>query len=235
LFLRFAHGIIAVSEGVADDLAVTARIARVRITVIYNPVITPHFDEHIAEQVTHPWLGDAATPFILGVGRFAPQKDFITLISAFALITQPRNLRLILLGDGPLKARLLACAQALGVAERVDMPGYTPNPFPFMRKAAALVLSSRYEGFGNVLAEALACGTPVVSTDCPHGPAEILENGRYGILVPVGDKEAMAKAITEVLGTAPDRNALRARGHEFAAEHAAERYIRLFGSVLQNR
>ena len=132
-----------------------------------------------------------------------PHKDFATLIAAFAIVTQTRDVRLILLGEGPLHADLLALAESLGVAERVSLPGFQPNPLPFMRRAAVLVVSSAYEGFGNVLVEALACGTPVVSTDCPYGPAEILERGRFGMLVPVGDRKAMAAGHPRDPGQSP--------------------------------
>ena len=230
-FLNKADGIVAVSKGVADDLTSVTGIMRDRITVIYNPIVTREFDVLSHEVARHPWLADGAPSFLLGVGRLSAQKDFALLISAFTSVAQTRNIRLILLGEGPLRANFMAQAQTLGVADRLSMPGFLPNPLPFMRKAAALVMSSRYEGFGNVLAEALACGTAVVSTDCPHGPAEVLEDGKYGILVPVGNIEAMAKALTQVLEHPPEKKNLLARGQEFTAERAAGLYISLFNSV----
>ena len=228
LFLDRAHGIVAVSQGVADDLAHTTGVARNRITVIYNAVVSNDFNRRMAESVAHPWLGNDGPPIILGVGRLVSDKDFVTLIAAFTIVTQTRDARLILLGEGPLHADLLARAASLGVAERVSLPGFQPNPLPFMRRAAVLAVSSAYEGFGNVLVEALACGTPVVSTDCPYGPAEILEGGRFGMLVPVGDRKAMAAGLLATLDNPPPAEFLQARGRTFTVERAVNRYIRLF-------
>jgi glycosyltransferase involved in cell wall biosynthesis len=231
LFLNRAHGIVAVSQGVADDLARTTGVARNRITVIYNPVVFPDFDRRMAESAPHPWLQNGGPPIILGVGRLVPLKDFATLVAAFTITLRLRNARLILLGEGPARGDLLALTESLGIAQHVSLPGFQSNPFPFMRHAAALVMSSAYEGFGNVLAEALACGTPVVSTDCPYGPAEILAKGRFGRLVPVGDPEAMAKAIIETLDH-PPAEFLQSRGRSFTVERAASEYIRLFDGEL---
>ena len=169
LFLWAAHGVVAVSEGVGDEVAKIARIPREWVKVIYNPVITSDFDKRMNENADHPWLNDDV-PFILGVGRLVDQKDFGTLLAAFAVLVKQRNVRLIILGEGPLQKQLASEAAQLGITDRVSMPGFVLNPLPFMRKAAAFVLSSRFEGFGNVLVEALACGAPVVSTACRCGP-----------------------------------------------------------------
>jgi glycosyltransferase involved in cell wall biosynthesis len=228
LFLWRAHGIIAVSQGVADDLTKVTGIKRDRIMVIYNPIVTRDFQSRMEETAVHPWLVNGGPPIVLGVGRLNRQKEFETLISAFALVTQKCDARLILLGEGPLRASLEAHVEALGIGDRVSMPGFQQNPLPFMRKAAVLALTSRYEGFGNVLVEALACGTPVVSTDCPYGPSEILGNGRFGRLVPVADTEAMANAIIETIRNPPASDILRQRGREFTAETAAIWYTDLF-------
>jgi glycosyltransferase involved in cell wall biosynthesis len=231
LFLRRAHANVAVSKGLADEITTIAGLAPDRITVIYNPVILSDFDERLAASADHPWLTDGGPPFLLGVGRLGLQKDFKTLLAAFAILTKTRDVRLLILGEGPQQAELNALAASLGIADRVSLPGFRPNPLPFMRRAAALVMSSLYEGFGNVLVEALACGTPVVSTDCPFGPAEILEGGRYGKLVPVGNAEIMASAILATLDRPPPADLLRAHGRTFTAERAAARYVRLFADL----
>ena len=231
-FIGHAAAIVAVSDGVADALAAYCGITRSRITVISNPVITEDFDRNAAEPASHPWLQPGEPPLFLGVGRFIPVKDFATLISAFAIVARQTPARLILLGEGGLRSQLAAQADREGVADRIDMPGYQLNPLPFMRAATALVLSSRHEGFANVLVEALACGTQVISTDCPYGPAEILANGQYGRLVAVGDKQAMAQAMLNAIKH-PDVDSAPRRQHAatFTVQNAAKSYIRLFDGL----
>jgi glycosyltransferase involved in cell wall biosynthesis len=231
LFLGWADRIVAVSAGVADDLALSCGIARERIAVIYNGVVGSDFAEKCVAPVDHPWFG-AGVPVIVAAGRFVEQKDFGTLITAFARVVRERDVRLVLLGEGPLRTTLAELAHSLGVADRIDMPGFRANPLPYMRAAALVVLSSRYEGFAMVLAEALACGTPVVSTDCPHGPAEILDHGRYGRLTPVGEPEALAQAILATLNAHPSRESLEKRGLDFTIRASAERYLDLFDALL---
>jgi glycosyltransferase involved in cell wall biosynthesis len=200
LFYPWADGVVAVSEGVAEDLRQVTSLSSERIRVIYNPIITPELLEKAQEPVDHPWFAVDAPPVVLGVGRLVGQKDFSTLIRAFALVRQARPARLMILGNnGGSKPTLEALIQELGLAEDVAMPGFVKNPYAYMEKAAVFALSSRWEGFGNVIAEALAVGTPVVSTNCQSGPSEILDQGKYGTLVPVGDHQALAAAILEVL------------------------------------
>jgi glycosyltransferase involved in cell wall biosynthesis len=230
LFLGWADRIIAVSGGVADDLSARSGVARGRITVIYNGVVGQDFERKNAAPVEHRWFGKG-TPVIVAAGRLVEQKDFATLIEAFAVVARKTDARLVLLGEGPLRAPLQALAQALGIAGRIDMPGFCSNPLPYLREAALVVLSSRWEGFGMVLAEALACGTPVVSTDCPHGPAEILDHGRYGRLTPVGDPAALAEAIIATLDAPPSRESMRSRGYLFTTRASADRYLELFDAI----
>jgi glycosyltransferase involved in cell wall biosynthesis len=200
LFYPWADRIIAVSEGVAKDLADLTRIPSERIQVIYNPVVVPEIFSKAEEPVVHPWFQSGEPPVILGVGRFYPQKDFSTLIRAFTLVRKVQPARLVLLGgSGPEEARLKALIGELDLEAEVAMLGYAENPYAYMAKAGVLVLSSIFEGFGNVLVEAMAVGTPVVSTNCKSGPAEILANGKYGLLTPVGDPQAMADAILTTL------------------------------------
>ncbi len=231
LFLGWANGVVGVSAGVADQLVAIMGIARDRVTVIYNPVITPDFEERQQATVSHAWLKDDSPPVVLGVGRLSAQKDFKTLLDAFALVLKQRDARLIILGEGELRESLIEQAKRLNIADKVDFAGFVINPLPFMRKAKVFVLSSRYEGFGNVLAESLGCGTPVVSTDCPCGPDEILDNGRYGRLVPVGNALAMTTAILDTLKEAPDCDFLKARGQIFSVERAGSLYEHLIYSL----
>jgi exopolysaccharide biosynthesis WecB/TagA/CpsF family protein len=231
LLQRRAAGIIAVSQGVADDLADTARIARKRITPIYNPVIGADFAARMADEVRHPWFGDGGAPVCVFVGRLTAQKDPGLLLQAIAFLAAVRDLRLLVLGEGPLLGGLRVQAQVLGLAGIVDFVGFQANPLPWIREAACLVSTSRYEGLGNVLIEALACGTPVVATDCPHGPAEILVGGEVGSLVPVGDPVALASALARVLNSPPQADQLRRRAGAFTAASCAEAHMALFAEL----
>ena len=198
-FYPWADAVVAVSKGVAEDLLKIAGLPKEKIRVIYNPVITPDLLAKAEEPVDHPWFRPGEPPVILGVGRLTAQKDFPTLIRAFALVRKQRPARLMILGEGEERAKLEALVRELSLEKDVSLPGFVDNPYKYMKRAAVFVLSSRWEGFGNVLVEAMACGTPVVSTDCPSGPREILDGGRWGRLVAVGDVSSMAKAIEETL------------------------------------
>ena len=217
--------IIAVSEGVAEDTATIARIPRQSIGVIRNPVITPELPRLAAQPCGHPWCGTGDPPLILGAGRFQRQKDFPTLIRAFALVRRDRPCRLMILGEGGGRGRLEALSAELGVTPDVALPGFQPNPFPYLARASLFVLSSAWEGSPNVLTEAMALGTPVVSTNCPSGPLELLDGGRFGPLVPVGDVEALARAIADTLERHPPPEVLRAAVAEYNQAQSAQRYI----------
>jgi len=195
-FYPWADAIIAVSQDVAKDLVSRIGLPWEKVKVIYNPVVTPELFISAAKSLDHPWFQPGEPPVILGVGRLTDQKDFQTLIQAFDIVRKRRAVRLMILGEGEKRDALESLVNRLGLDEEVALPGFVENPYSYMQAAALFVLSSQWEGFGNVLAEAMACRTPVVSTDCPSGPAEILENGRWGSLVPVGDVNAMADAIT---------------------------------------
>lgn len=190
-----ADMVVAVSKGVAADLAQTIGLSRDRIQVIYNPVVTPRLDALSREPVDHPWFQSGGAPVILGVGRLTRAKDFPTLIHAFARLRKYRKARLMILGEGEERESLERLVAELGVESEVALPGYVRNPYGYMRAAAMFVLSSRWEGLPTVLIEALACGTPTVSTNCPSGPEEILDGGRWGTLVPVGEAEALSKGM----------------------------------------
>jgi glycosyltransferase involved in cell wall biosynthesis len=220
-----ADAIVAVSNGVAADTATMAALAPERITTIYNPVTTPAMGALAAETAAHPWFNDGGAPVILAAGRLKPEKDFVTLIDAFALLRKRRAARLVILGDGWQRPFLTAHVRRLGLGEVVDMPGFLANPFACMARARLFVLSSRHEGFANVVAEALHSGCPVVSTNCPSGPGEILDGGLYGTLTAVGDATALATAIDAVWDVTPDRERLRARALDFSVERATARYL----------
>ncbi|MBF2065779.1 MAG: glycosyltransferase [Calothrix sp. C42_A2020_038] len=224
LFYPWANAIVAVSQGVADDLAQVIKVPRQQIQVIYNPVIPPDILEKSQKDVAHPWFNSGEPPVILGVGRLIEQKDFPTLIRAFAQVLSIRPARLMILGVGSQKPYLETLIRELNLENYVTILGFQENPYAYMARASVFALSSAWEGFGNVIVEALAVGTPVVSTNCLSGPAEILAGGKYGSLVPVGDSQAMAKSILKVLsGNYPivDSNWL----NQFTYSKAASKYI----------
>ena len=222
-FYPWADGIVTVSQGSADDL-MHLGLSSERIQVIYNPVVTPELFEKAKELIEHPWFEPGSPPVILGVGRLEKQKDFPTLIRAFAQVKQQRPARLMILGEGKDRPELEALVQELGLDHDVALPGFVANPFAYMASSAIFVLSSLYEGLPTVLIEAIAVGTRVVSTDCPSGPAEILENGRYGKLVGVGDIKGMAEAIVSTLENPPDSESLQRKAAEFSLEKAVAEY-----------
>jgi len=220
-----ADHIIAVSHGVADDLRTLVRLPPELVTTVYNPVVDSELAKKADAPIDHAWFKPGAPPVIIAVGRLTEQKDFSTLLQAFAQVRAQRQARLLLLGEGEMRPKLEARARELGVDRDVSLPGFRSNPFAYMARAAVFVLSSAYEGLPGVLIQALACGCPVVSTDCPSGPAEILENGQYGRLVPVGDPAAMAQAILSTLEAPPDRGLLQKRASLFSVDRAVEQYL----------
>ncbi len=221
----FASGIIAVSEGVKQDMCNLGGLADARVRVIYNPTaigVSPHREPLAIRQQL--W-GTGFDHHILSAGTFKEQKDHATLIKAFALLPASLNAKLTILGEGSLRAELEALVLHLGLEDSVAMPGFEVDPYPWFRSADLFVLSSRWEGFGNVIVEALECGLPIVSTDCQSGPAEILENGRYGKLVPIQHPNALAAAITQSLNTTHDREILMHRAKDFTVSVIADQYL----------
>jgi len=194
-----ADAVVAVSQGVADDLVATCGLRPALVHVLHNPVVTPELLRMRAQPVEHPWLRDKTVPVVLSVGRLVPQKDHATLLDAFAEVRRHRPVRLVVLGEGPQRPHLEEQVRQLEISDDVSMPGFCANPYPAMAATDAFVLSSRFEGSPGALVEAMSSGVPVVATDCPSGPRELLADGRHGRLVPVGDAPAMATALLDAL------------------------------------
>lgn len=222
-------GFLPVSTGIAVDLVAGFGVPREKVHVVHNPVVTDMMMAMAREAVDHPWLVDKVVPVVVGVGRLEPQKDFATLIQAFARMQGKTPCRLLILGEGSERAQLQAMIDAQGLASCVDLHGFVDNPYAYVARSDVFVLSSKWEGFGNVIVEAMAMGVPVVSTDCPAGPSEILDGGRHGRLVPVGDVEAMAEAIDGTLRGEPDRSALIEEAMKYTPSACANEYLSAFG------
>jgi len=224
-----ADGIIAVSQGVADDTVELACVPGERVHVVPNPVVTPELFERAADAPGSWWPGEADEPVILAVGRLTRQKDFPTLLRAFARLYAERRARLVILGEGEDRLALERLAGELGIAEAISLPGFVVNPHAAMARADLFVLSSAWEGSPNVLTEALALGTPVVATDCRSGPREILDQGRIAPLVPVGDVDALARAMTQTLQAPPASATLRAAVADYERDRSTRAYMDILG------
>lgn len=227
----FADEILAVSNGVADSLAEVSGLPRESIQTIYNPVVTDELRKKAQEPCDHPWLASQdGPPVILGAGSLTPQKNFQMLIRAFDQIRQSTEAKLVIISEGELRDQLERQIDRLGLDDYVDLPGFVDNPYSYMNAADVFALSSKWEGLPTVLIEAMACGTPVVSTDCPSGPAEILQGGKYGPLVPVDDTNGFANALIDTLHSPPKEEKLQQRANDFSVEKVADEYLDLFFS-----
>lgn len=227
----WADGVVAVSQGVSQDLASVTGLPSQRIHIIHNPVIKPELLEQAQEPVEHPWFNPTEPPVILGVGRLVEQKDFPTLIRAFEIVKQAQPARLVILGSGKDRESLNKLVRELGLEKDVAFLGFTQNPYAYMAKAAVFVLSSIEEGLPTVIIEAMAVGTPVVSTDCKSGPNEILDNGKYGELVPVRDPDAIAQAILKIL-SGNVKSVDPAWLEQYTLETITQQYLDIFGISL---
>lgn len=225
-FYPWADAVVAVSHGVRTDLLQFLSIPTERVHVIYNPIITPELQQKAKTELEHPWFRDGEPPVILAVGRLQPQKDFPLLIEAFRRVRATVPARLIILGEGPDHEALQAQVNATGLSADICLPGFDANPYAYMKKAAVFVLSSRWEGLPGVLIEALYCGTPLVATDCPSGPKEILAGGSYGRLVPVGEVETMTMAIQDALQGNVERPPAES-WRPFELDRVVDDYLRL--------
>lgn len=236
LLSPLAAAIVAVSDGVARDVSAASGIARHRIATIHNLVIGPDFAARAAEPISHPWFNRPGPPVYLSVGRLVPAKDHATLLRGFARHSASgADARLMILGNGLLQPELEALARGLGIADRVAMPGFVGNPLPYMRRAAAFVLTSPREGFSNVLVEALGVGTPVIAMAGSFGPDEILDGGRYGRLLPPGNVEALAAAFSPDLRDTWPSELLKARALSFTFAAGTARYLELMHRVSDQR
>ena len=224
-----ADCILMPSMGAADDFAAVSGIARERIQVVPSPVISEDLHMLAAAPVDHPWLTEKDSPVIVGIGVLCGRKDFETLIRGFALLRQTTPGRLIILGRGKRRDRLLGLARRLGVAESVDLPGFDANPYRFIAHADLFALSSRWEGMPVVLIEALALGRQIVSTDCPSGPRELLAGGHLGRLVPVGDDRQFAQAMQQTLGGRPPLEAMQHAASAYTVEASTDAYLTAMG------
>jgi glycosyltransferase involved in cell wall biosynthesis len=226
---------VGVSAGISGELVQQVGLPPAKVSTIFNAVIGDDFGDKASEPVRHPWLVDKDRPVFVTAGRLVEMKDQRTMLRAFAIHLRAHQARLMILGTGPMLEELRALAASLGIAEHVEFTGFVPNPLPYMRAADAFVLSSRSEGFGNVLVEAMGCGTPVISTDCPHGPADILAHGRYGILVPPQDPGALAPALSQIVAQANrwPQELLRQRAADFSYRACADSYWRLFRTLVE--
>ncbi|MFQ5608717.1 MAG: glycosyltransferase [Woeseiaceae bacterium] len=223
---RFADLVIANSNAVAREASSVYGISEEKIRVVYNPLDTARIGSLACESPGLPWDDSDELPFVLAVGRLDRLKDFGTLIRAFQFVRSRHHCRLVILGEGPERSKLEGLADDLGVGEDIYLVGFVGNPYPWMREAAVVVNSSITEGCPNVVLQALACGTPVVCTDSHGGSAEVLDDGKWGQLVPVGDAEAMANSIESVLRGTPFPDG-RIRAQDFSSDLIAGQYLRV--------
>ncbi|NER00957.1 MAG: glycosyltransferase [Cyanothece sp. SIO2G6] len=228
-----ADAIITVSQGIASELQQSLNLSEQQLTLIYNPVVDDNLMLQAEATVEHPWFQNADIPVFLAVGRLAPQKDYPTLLKAFAEVVKTYPAHLIILGEGELRSKLERLVQSLQLGNVVELLGFVTHPYAYMVRAQALILSSVWETFGTVLVEAMACGCPVIATDCNYGPREILANGQYGTLVPVGDTQALAAAMVEAIAhqsqSPPDRQRLQTYAQTFSVNAAVDRYAEILG------
>lgn len=226
---RRADGCIAVSNGIRDDLHEQLAVPKTRIQVLPNPVITPELYQRAEEDPGHPWFRPGEPPVVLGVGALRQQKDFATLIHAFASVRRERSCRLVILGEGRQRERLTQLVEQLGIAADVDLPGWQGNAHAWMARANVFALSSRWEGTANVIIEAAALGVPIVATDCHYGPREVLQDGRYGELVPTEDPEALGRGIERMLDQPPASDHIRLAAEPYRMAESARCYASALG------
>jgi glycosyltransferase involved in cell wall biosynthesis len=227
---RLADVVVTVSQGVADSLDQLFKINS-KTRVIYNGLDLEEIEKKSREEVTHPWVNQAQ-PIVVAVGRLVNQKGFSYLLEAVKLVNTKLSVRLFIIGDGELKQKLKKQTEELGIKDKVDFLGVKNNPFAYMARCDLFVLSSLYEGLPNVLIEAMALGLPVISTNCPYGPSEIIEDGRNGVLIPVGNPQAISAAVLRVLGDEQLRERLKAeakrRAKDFSLDKMISDYTELF-------
>lgn len=220
--------VIAVSKGVADDFVSLTGISTDYVTTIYNPAVTEELERLSHVPVEHPWFQPGQPPVILTVGRLEVEKNFMLLIDAFERVRSTTTCRLVVIGEGTQRQYIESRVGGSVFSTDIALLGYQRNPYRYMRRSAAFALTSVFEGFGNVIVEALATGTPVVSTDCPYGPREILAGGRYGTLVQSYDPDAFAEALRRTLASRP-ATPFKEAVAPFVADTVARQYLQVFG------
>ena len=226
-----ADAVAGVSVGVARDLEHQLGLKQETVRVLNNPVVNEDLIAQSQADLEHPWFSANTPPVFLAVGRLNQQKDFSNLLDAFALVKKQKDARLIILGEGPEREKLEATIDRLNLKEDVLLPGFVKNPYAYMKRASCFVLSSKYEGLPTVLIEAMACGCPVVATNCPSGPDEILECGTYGSLVPIENSEALARAMIKTLENPLKAELIMQRANEYSIEKVVATYLSLFNSL----
>ncbi len=228
-FYPRADGVVAVSEDVGRDLRKASGLPGDLITVIPNPVVTPDLVEELARRANHHFFDAGSPPVILGVGRLSPEKGFDVLIRAFGLLLETTDARLLIVGEGEERPGLEALAAELQLSDKVELPGFVDSVPSYISQAAVVVMPSRIEGFGNALVEAMAGGIPVVATDCPGGPSDILDQGKYGPLVPSDDPGALAAGIEKAMGDPIPADVLKTRAAEYTLDRVVVRYLEVLG------
>lgn len=226
-----AQGVITVSEGLKDDLVNNYGFEGDLVKVIYNPLVKPDIDELAMKPVSHQWFQDKIDNIIIGIGRLENQKNWPLLISTFSKFVEQRDARLIILGEGKNRSRLEDQIRQLHLEDKVSLPGFVDNPYSYIARSRCLVMSSDWEGFGNVLVEAMAVGKPVVSTNCPSGPGEILEWGKWGELVPMNDEDRLLEALNKTWANPVASELLKDRAKEFSVSkqvHELNDYLQKF-------
>lgn len=230
-FYQRADAVVVPSEGVRRDLIDSFGLPEDLVQVIHNPVVGTDLEELAAKPVEWPWpiRADDPVPVVIGVGELSARKDFAVLVQAFAQVRSKRPCRLLLVGEGRQRKNLERLAAELGIADDVAFTGFVPNPYPYIRRANVLALTSRWEGMGVVLAEALGLGTQVIATDCPSGPREVLQDGRVGRLATVGSVTEVAVAIEQTLDHPFPESALRDAAARYRVDNSASAYLRVLG------
>lgn len=236
--LRTSDYIITISRGIAKDLIEHHDVKEEKIRIIYNPINLENVQKLAKKPLNHPWFL-SQEPVIIAVGRLTKQKGFSYLIKALFLIHPETKAKLVILGQGPEKEKLKELSKQLNIEKEVEFLGFQKNPYRFITQAKVFVLSSLWEGFGNVIIEAMACGCPVVSTNCQSGPSEILENGKYGILVPIANSKSLAGGILKLLDNSKLRKELSEKGRQkvkdFDIKKIVKEYQDLFFKILENK
>lgn len=234
LFYPSADAIIAVSDGVAKDFRRLMH-SKTEVNVIYNPVNLERIMQLSQHAPEHPWLVKKECPVFVAVGRLHPNKDYPTMLQAFARIHAQLPSKLIILGKGSERSRLEALIASHGLSDSVSMPGFVDNPYPYMRNADVFLMSSVFEGLMIVLIEALACGATIVATDCPSGPAEVLAGGEFGTLVPVGRPDLLAQAVMDACNEPIEKQKAIERAAWFDVNKITDHYLELIQNVLARK